>query len=375
LLKDEEVAKKLAELEKMGRDLDESKFGYNAKIIRELKDIGSSGDKAFALWLDCKKEFDFDQKGKTASEWAEWKRRQTKDANHDRDAGLQISAKWLGIVLMYCNARSDSARNEAVTEAVAFLDLAVERIKKIEKDKEGGPNPRDRGPRNGEGEGEMEQDVLNTLFAKHYKLDATVTRKDGGAFVPGDVGGIYEKMLFPFYRNMKQATNLMNAWKRRIEQETAIAEAKHGNGPKEKFNTEKLPELKWGQAVDYFKIGQEETATSAMIGIIKANMTHPKASQWIGHLTALLKKEDPDALAEKNTKAAATPAPVAPVPVPEPEPDPVAAVPAPPAPPAPSTPPPAPTAVKPPVKDAKPAPERLVDPTKEGLVDPTKETP
>jgi len=225
----------------------------------------------------------------------------------------------------------------------------------------------------------MYQDVLSSLFAKHYKLEATVDRKDGGAFVPGDIGGIYDRMILEFYRHSKQGANLMSSWRKRIEQETSIVEVKRGSGPKEKFNTEKLPELKWGQAVDYFKLGQEETATMQLTAILKDNLKHPKASQWIGELTSLLKREDPDQIAQNSTKSGAKRGgPIfEPVPVPEPEPVPQPATAQTP-PPAPSpAPAPASTPAPPaPAKDPK-TPEKLVDPTKappERLVDPTKET-
>ncbi|HEX2748948.1 MAG TPA: hypothetical protein VHM91_13165 [Verrucomicrobiales bacterium] len=318
LLKDEDLAKKLLELEQIGKKLDEDKYGHNAAIIKQLREAGVSGDKAFALWLDCKKEIDFDQKNASATEWAEWKRKQTKDANHDRDAGLQMQVQWLTIVLMHCNARTDSARNEAITSAVAFLDTVVEKLRKMDaKDTGGGGNGKRPWGGGGGGGNEIEQDVLGSVFAKFFKLDASVSRKDGVATVPGDVGGIYEKMILPFYRESKQAVSLMSAWRKRIEQEKSIADAGK-SGQKEKFTAEKLPELQWGQQRDLFKLGQEEPATASMIAIIKANQGHRHTSQWITELTTMLKHEDPAAPARPGNKTA-------PPPEPEPEPEPAVA--------------------------------------------------
>ena len=56
LLKEEEAAKLLAQLETIGKTLDEQKFGHNAKIIKELREAGMTGEKSFALWMDCMKE-------------------------------------------------------------------------------------------------------------------------------------------------------------------------------------------------------------------------------------------------------------------------------------------------------------------------------
>ncbi len=311
LLKDEDVAKRLAELENIGKVLDEQKFGYNARIIKELREAGVTGEKSFALWLKCMEDVEFDQRGRSNSEFSEWKKRQVKEASHEKEAEYQLLVQWLSIVLMDCNARTDSGRNEAVNAAVSFVDTVVERLKKND----------------GRLGGAADDNVMSSVLARHYKLDTTATRRENGAYVAADVGGIYEKMILPFYRSTNQAANLMNAWTRRIDQETAIADSLKGDGPKQKFKTERLPELQWGKARDLFKLGQEETAVPAMMNIIKTHTEHRRASGWITELTALLKKDDakkesspaaaPPEAAPAEKPVASTPAP-APAPVPEP---------------------------------------------------------
>lgn len=308
--------KALKALDDLGKTLDEQKFGYNAKIIRELREAGMTGEKSFALWLDCKKDVDFDQQGKTMTEFSEWKRSQTKDPNRDRDAELQMQVQWLTIVLMDANARTDSGRAEAVAAAVAFLDLLVERAQKAD----------------GHFGGAANQNVMGSVFARHYKLETTVQRRDGGAYVPGDVDAIYDKMILPHYRDSKQAVNLMNAWKKRIEQQTLIASSPRFKEAKEKFEEEKLPELKWGQALELFRLGQEEPAAATMISLIKANMGHRNASQWINELKGLLDKD-------KSTRTTPPPGDVPPPDAPPVSPEPPPASPGAPAPKA-GTPPP-----------------------------------
>lgn len=290
-LKEEDAAKLIAQLTEMTKKLDEQKFGYNAKIIRELREAGETGEKAFALWLDCTKDVDYDQKGRSATEFSEWKRGQTKDADHERDAALQLEVQWLAIVLMSSNARNEVARNEAVAAAVTFLDTVVDRAQKAK----------------GTLHGHAYENVLTSVFARHYKLESTVSRTEGGAYVPGDVDAIYDKMILPFYRETKMATSLMQAWAKRIEQQTAIAASFKFIEAKEKFTAEKLPELKWGQARDLFQLGQEETAAQQLLSLLKDNMAHRNASHWLEELTTLLKKEELPKVPVK-TQAEAPPA-------------------------------------------------------------------
>ena len=42
-------------------------------------------------------------------------------------------------------------------------------------------------------------------------LDATVTRRESGAYAPGDVDAIYDRMILPHYREAKMTTSLMQA--------------------------------------------------------------------------------------------------------------------------------------------------------------------
>ena len=160
LLKDEDALKRLAELAEIEKTLDEQKYGHNSKIIKELREAGMSAEKSFALWLDCEKDVNFDQRGKTMTEFSEWKRRLTKDADHDRDAEKQMQVQWLTIVLMQANARTDGAKAEAVAAAVAFVDTVVERMQMAD----------------GKMGGAMNENVLGSVFAKHFKLDPVRAR-------------------------------------------------------------------------------------------------------------------------------------------------------------------------------------------------------
>jgi len=276
ILREADAAKALAQLLEISKTLDEQKYGYNAKIIKELRDAGVSGEKAFGLWLDCMKDVEFDQKGKSATAFSDWKRQQTKDPNRERDTELQMQVQWLSIVLMEANARTEAAKAEAIAAATLFLETGVARILKND----------------GRMGGAASENVLNSSFARHYKLDTTMKKKEGSAYVPGNIDEIYDRMIMPFYRETKQASNLMQAWAKRIEQQTAIAGSFNFIEAKEKFTAEKLPELRWGQAQELFQLGQEEPATQTMMSLIKANLGHKNAQQWIEELTRLLKRED-----------------------------------------------------------------------------------
>ena len=363
LLDEEAAAKLLAQLDDVSKTMEEKKYGYNAGIIRDLRDASSSSDKAFNLWLDCMKFIEFDEKGRSATEFAEWKRNQTKNGNRERDMRLQLEVQWLTVVVMDANARTESARAEVVAAASAYLDSLLALLKK--NDGRGAPNG----------------DVVSSVFGRRYKLDITVGRKENGAtHDPGSIGGIYETVIFPYYRRNKMATSLMQAWTRRIAHESDAAATAGFAEAREKFEQERLPQLKWGQMKEMFELGQQETAAPAMVSHIRTNMAHRDAPRWIDDLRLLLAGED-KSVAPQRTEATIPPTPdSAPAPVVEPSPHPTTpgpvVDPAPEAAPAPATTPPRPAAPTPrSPATADPTPVENPFPGEEPLRDPTKADP
>ncbi|RFC52086.1 MAG: hypothetical protein DVB22_000964 [Verrucomicrobia bacterium] len=283
------AAKLLAQLEDVSKTMEEKKYGYNSGIIRDLRDAGSSADKAFNLWLDCTKVIEFDEAGRTATEFSDWKRNQTKSTSNERESVLQMQVQWLTIVVMDANARTESARAEVVAAAVNYIDSVLAHLKKTD------------------GKSNLGGDVVNSVFGRRYKLDITVGRKEGGAtHNPGDIGGIYETLVFPYYRRNKMASSLMQAWTRRISQESEAAATAGFREATERFTAERLPQLKWGQMREMFSLGQQEGAGASMLAHIKTNMAHRDAPQWITELRTILAGQDPEAAkpAAQGTKPA-----------------------------------------------------------------------
>ena len=76
------------------------------------------------------KLLEFEERGRSGADFSEWKRNQTKSANNERDASLQLQVQWLTVVVMEANARTPSARAEVVSSAVAYIDNLLAFMKK-----------------------------------------------------------------------------------------------------------------------------------------------------------------------------------------------------------------------------------------------------
>ena len=329
-LKEEDVARVLKQLESLADEVDAQKFGRYSAVIRQLKESSATGDKAFNLWMDCMKEVEYDQKGKTLTEFAEWKRRIAKETDHKRNDALQLQVQWLMVVLMDASARSPSAEADVISAAASYLDMLAAHFKKYDGDME-----------------HLGGSVLGSVFAKKFKVESAGRRrgkpeKPGAAAqaesadtsadisvpgAPGDLSGIYESLILPYYRTNKMASSLMSAWTRRISQETAMADIPRFREAREKFVAERLPVLEWGRARELFMLGQEENGAQAMMDLIRKNLSHRDAGFWAAELRGLVetrpslnapapgKPASKGDAKEEPAPAATTPADPAPAPV------------------------------------------------------------
>ncbi|RYD31828.1 MAG: hypothetical protein EOP86_17080, partial [Verrucomicrobiaceae bacterium] len=289
-LKQEDVDRLLLQLSEIQDDLQGKRSTYNNSLLSQLKEAGNSEEKSYQLWLDGTKEFEFDEKGKTSTEFAEWKRTKGKELhNPPFMTGLRLQVRYLSVLILYANAHTESARTEAITAAVAYLEDLAGSAKKLDGQMD-----------------ELNRSVLDGVIAKHLKLDnslAKVKESGGGkndrndAYRPGNIFEIYDRAIFPYYRDKGQVSALVAAWQKLISQETAMVEAAKVPEKVETFNRERLPVLKWGMAREMFNAGQEDTGMAAMLALIKANLGNRNAAGWISEMSGLLKTKKEQSMA------------------------------------------------------------------------------
>lgn len=284
------LLKQLADIE---ATLQGKRNSYNNTILTQLKEAGNSEEKSFQLWLDATKQFDWDEQGKTATEFAEWKRTKGKELHNPQFmTAVRLEVQYLAVIIVYSGALTDSAKGEAISAAVAYLDDLASSARKL----------------NGKLDN-LNRNVLDGVIARHLKLDASIPKAKNEAYRPGNVFEIYDRAIFPYYRDKGQVSALVAAWQKLISQETAMVEAAKVPEKLETFNRERLPVLKWGMAREMYNAGQEDTGMAAMLGLIKANLGNRNAAGWISEMSALLKTKKEQALA--STPLAPSPSPAA----------------------------------------------------------------
>ncbi|MDB6071042.1 MAG: hypothetical protein JWL81_2213 [Verrucomicrobiales bacterium] len=267
--------KLLNQLKEIDASLQGKRSAYNASLLPKLQDAGNNDDKAFALWMDATKDQDFEAQGKSATEFSDFRNGKAKELrlNAGFTTQLRLQCRFLALVILQCDAESDSERLELVHGATAYLDDYMGSAKKM-----------------GDHQEEIRRGALDSVIAKHLKLDVSARKSEGpAAYTPGSLSEIYNQMILPYYREKRAAAAISAAWTKRIAQETTLVELTKIPEQLEKFQKDRLPELKWGQAKDLFEAGQQEPAAAAMVALIKANLGHKNTAAWIEELSGLVK--------------------------------------------------------------------------------------
>lgn len=275
-LKEAEVDKLLNQLQEIDSSLKGKRNSYNASLLPRLKEAGNNDDKAFALWLEATREQDFEAQGKTATEFSDFRNGKGKElrTNASFTTQLRLQCRFLALVILQADASGDTDQLAVVQGAGAYLDDYVASAKRLEGHHE-----------------ELNRGALETVIARHLKMDVSARSEKGpAAYTPGNIGEIYQNMILPYYREKKAVSAINSAWNKQIEQERTMVEITKVPERLEKFQRERLPELKWSQARDLFDAGQEEPAATTMVGLIKANLGHRSTAGWISELADLVKK-------------------------------------------------------------------------------------
>lgn len=306
----EERAKLKEQVEQLEKDLARKRGGMHTAQIAKLKDAMSGNDKAFSFWLDCKKEQDFDMKGKTATEFAEWKRDQIKrsSTNDVFTAGLRLQLNFLMLTVLDSHAETPAQVAELSAGAGAYVESLVTFCEKEENlakrimasimDTGVDPdapvtaeNLQETLDKVKEAGSALGSDVLNSIFARHLKLDGSVKPKSGAPVNPGNIDDIYDAMILRPLVLKKDAAGLAAAWARRIDQTGRVAKATKVKEIEEEYESVKVPAMKFSMYRDQWAAGQQKQAAQGMMALINANPTHQDSNDWIAALKQLAEQQ------------------------------------------------------------------------------------
>ena len=243
---------------------------------------------ALEFYLQCIEKLNFEDQGRKASEFREWKKREDdKMSEATMRRALMHQLRWLVLSL---RASSENADMEQLTkEGQDAMDAVFRDAAMLASQRE-----------------ILGQGVTGTVFARVYGVNDVKLEKWPAS--PIDVGGFYEGLVFPRLRLLGDVNGLRQAWLNRIQREQVLREAApsrprgpNGRGGPEpepergesRFATQVLPDMMWQMEMDLFRCGDQKGAATRMVAHLEKYITHDKAKAWSDQLKGLISGPQP----------------------------------------------------------------------------------
>lgn len=275
----EQIESLRARLKALKENLDSHLSSRNSGAGQVFAEASGDPRGAIELYLKCHKLVNFDEEGLPESDFRGWK-----EDNEDRMKdpafveSLQLQLKYLALS---CKAAETMKVDAIFPDLLAYVD-GLSRMEEL--------------PTNA-----ITSSVGRSVFAEAYNLEKLFADNPQWEAVPFNIGGIYDSVILPYLRE-KNPSGLMNAWDKRIEQETRIVmmleehkekelrglnrdEQRRTRGnqnrdggvmgrlDKDDFINESLPRMKWARLVDMFNYVDQINGAKAMLDFVEENLT------------------------------------------------------------------------------------------------------
>ncbi len=156
----------------------------------------------------------------------------------------------------------------------------------------------------------LRQPVAENIFSRWYNIGSRLNGLDNWEPVPGNIQGIYEKIILPVMRKNHDA-RILRYWDNRIISERGRASAETAAFNTDRFNLTRRPSLLWSRAEDEVAIGLRDQGITDMFNLVKAFPAHPDAGKWIPELEGILTAAAPSVPAAPAAARAPAAAPAA----------------------------------------------------------------
>lgn len=299
----EQIASLKAKLETIKQSLDRNATVRHSTAGEKFLQAAADPKAAVALWENCIKELDFTRKGMRESDFREWRDSAGKRSDDPRFLeSLLIQLRYLGLS---CKAAESESPDAVFGDLITYVE-GLSQMKEL--------------PTN-----DILGSVANSVFARAYDLQPLLSRNNNWEGSPYNIAGIYEKTILPQLRE-KNPGGLMNAWEKRIDQQSRLAVSliamlekeesriRQLSDPREKqrekrsiadlidrdqsrmlrthskdqFARETLPRLRWGKLKDQFTYVDPITASTGMVSLIGEVSPHPLAEEFYADFESLV---------------------------------------------------------------------------------------
>lgn len=290
----EQIESLRAKLKALKTDLETHLSSRNSGAGQVFADAASDPRKAVELYLKCEKLVNYEQEGRPESDFRVWKDR---NDNTLRDPAFVES---LQMQLRYLALSCQAAEAKEIEQVFAPLMSYVDALSRMEE----------MPTRN------LTQSVAGSVFAKAYNLERLLGQNESWEGTPFSISGIYDVTILPYLRKENPAA-LMNAWDKRIEQESRIVQMleehrekelrgmtrdeqartrgqqSRGGGvlgrlDREDFVRETLPRMKWERLKDMYEYVSELEGAKAMLTFVEEHLKHDLGEEFFRQFEGII---------------------------------------------------------------------------------------
>ncbi len=259
----------LRELEMIEKKRDETKNSARNAILARVQKASSSGTNASILYIDAVEAVNFQGKQNKVEDFINWKKTNG-DALRSREAQLALTL-YLKYAALSMLRRGSEKPLEFVAPSLAYLDELIAATDSVRSAK-----PDD--VRN-----LLSRPVGQSVIAQYLGIAPFLPEDKSWEASPGNVNGILEKNIRPALREAKDPA-LLQTWELQLKYEADRVTQDRSAHQIEQFNSVNRPRLIFQRAKDMALLGQPNRALNEMVGLVRANPTHPDFAAWVAEI-------------------------------------------------------------------------------------------
>ncbi len=282
------------------------------RALQQAQAAAANPAGAATAWEEAVRQVQFEGAPQEGPRFREWKEKEgSAMSEKEVQSAARLFFQWLALTLQRSTGvptRDPLPQVVQHTKEVTADQVAVEALEeRIKREKELAANGK-RGKGRDKDDQQikrMHDQILRSALAGSPPVQALSLSEfvtvDRWEQVPGNVEGIFQKIILPELRALKDP-RVLEYWDMKIKREGEVAARSKLAFEAEKFTGARRPELLWSRAEELLALGQRNKAISEMFALVKNHPAHPAAAAWVGKLEELL--------------APAPPAPAPPAPAP-----------------------------------------------------------
>jgi len=277
----------LEALKTLRKKQEESLGSVRGRILQAIQSASGSTSAAWELYQEAIKAVQFEGQEKEGTKFRDWKKKEEERLDDpDFRNAIPVHLAYLALTLR----KASGAETEELLPALMRHAAAVSAAEASW----GGDKQM------------MLRPITESVFVKHFGIDAWIAGVKEWELVPANVDGMYEKTVLPELRRQKNP-QVVDYWDARIRREAEKVGQVRLAFQTERFEAVTKPGLLWKRAQEFRHIGLPNRALNEMFAVLKAYPSHPDFDRWASELEQLISPK-PEGEAVVPTGGTALPA-------------------------------------------------------------------